>query len=77
MPSKLADEIKRIRKAADLSGADLAARVGIGRSTIYAYESGRRTPTFEVAGSISVACGVPKKTLESLYSKSVAYTFDG
>ena len=77
MPSKLASEIKRIRKSAKLSAADLAARVGIGRSTVYAFESGRRTPDFATAGKISIACGMPENTLKSMYYKSILYTFDG
>lgn len=47
----------RARLASRLSQADLAARAGTSRTTLSAYEHGRKSPTVETAGRILRSAG--------------------
>src|SRR5260221_2446959 len=55
----LADRLRKAREHAGLNQAELAATVGIARSSVVSYESGRTTPSRPVVLSWSLCTGVP------------------
>ena len=46
------------RKRAGLSQAQLAQRLGVGRSTVSGWETGRVQPTFDSVTRVMEACGL-------------------
>jgi transcriptional regulator with XRE-family HTH domain len=54
---KFSDILRSARRAAHLTQADLAARTGIARPNIAAYEADRREPRFTTADSLLTATG--------------------
>lgn len=52
--SKFAINIKRLRKDKKLTQSQLATKLGIARSTISLYETGRRFPSIPILRKISV-----------------------
>ncbi len=57
--TRITNDIRRLRFAAELTQADLAARVGVTRQTIIAIEQGRYSPSLEVAFQIALVFDVP------------------
>jgi transcriptional regulator with XRE-family HTH domain len=57
--AELAAAVRRLRAAADMSGVELARRVGTSQSTISRYESGRLAPGMLDAGRVGWALRAP------------------
>ena len=57
--------ISRVREAARLSQTELAARSGIDRSVLSAYEHGRRQPSVAVLARIARAAGLELELVPS------------
>jgi transcriptional regulator with XRE-family HTH domain len=55
----LADRMRKAREYAGLKQTELAADIGIARSSITNYETGRKTPSRPVLLSWALRCGVP------------------
>ncbi len=55
----LGDRLRKAREHAGLNQAQLAATIGIARSSVVSYESGRTTPSRPVVLSWSLCTGVP------------------
>ena len=59
-PTRVTNDIRRLRFAnAEMTQADLAARVGVTRQTIIAIEQGRYSPSLEMAFQIARVFDVP------------------
>jgi transcriptional regulator with XRE-family HTH domain len=54
----LGDRLRKAREHARLTQAELAAAIGIARSSVVSYESGRTTPSRPVVLSWSLCTGV-------------------
>ena len=54
----LGDRMRKAREHADLSQAQLAAEIGIGRTSVVNYETGRKRPSRPVLLSWALRCGV-------------------
>ena len=52
------DNVKRLRVAADISQAELAARLGVDRAYVSGLEKGARNPTVVTLGHVSKALQV-------------------
>ena len=60
MAPRIANHIRRLRfDAAEMTQADLAARVGVTRQTIMAIEAAKYSPSLELAFQIARAFGQP------------------
>ena len=60
MGLKITNHIRRLRfEAAEMTQADLAARVGVTRQTIMAIEAAKYSPSLELAFLIAQAFGRP------------------
>lgn len=57
------DRIRTARKAAGLTQAELAEKIGSSKGAITYYEGGQRTPLTPIAISIAKACGVNENWL--------------
>jgi len=57
--------VRAARAYADLSPADLAARLHVSRDVVWRMEAGRRLPDADERDAIAQACGVPVAFLES------------
>lgn len=62
----LADRLRKARLHAGLEQAELAAEIGIGRSTIVNYESGKTEPSRPVLLAWSLRCGVSYEWLSEM-----------
>jgi transcriptional regulator with XRE-family HTH domain len=51
--------MRKAREHAGLKQSELAAEIGVGRSTIVTYETGRSQPSRPVLLSWALRCGVP------------------
>ncbi|MGB3372090.1 MAG: helix-turn-helix transcriptional regulator [Rhodococcus sp. (in: high G+C Gram-positive bacteria)] len=59
-PTRVTNSIKALRSAtSEMTQAELAERIGVTRQTIIAIESGRYSPSLEVAFQIAAAFQVP------------------
>lgn len=59
-PTKVTNSIRALRFAhAEMTQADLAARLGLTRQTVIAIEQGRYSPSLEVAFQIARVFDVP------------------
>ncbi|WP_338892175.1 helix-turn-helix transcriptional regulator [Rhodococcus sovatensis] len=59
-PTRVTNSIKALRSATnEMTQAELAERIGVTRQTIIAIESGRYSPSLEVAFQIAAAFQVP------------------
>ncbi len=57
-PTKVTNDIRRLREDAALTQAELAARIGVTRQTLIAVEQGRYSPSLELAFQIARVFGV-------------------
>ncbi|SIT86878.1 helix-turn-helix transcriptional regulator [Microbacterium sp. RU33B] len=57
-PTKVTNDIRRLREEAALTQAELAARIGVTRQTLIAVEQGRYSPSLELAFQIARVFGV-------------------
>jgi transcriptional regulator with XRE-family HTH domain len=71
-PGGLAERLMRLRKAAGLTGDELAARLGWTRSKIPKLENGRQMPTETDITAWAEACGYPADAQELLHLLSEA-----
>lgn len=55
--SPLSVQLRQAREAAGLTVTEVARRAGTSRATIYAYESGRVSPSLETAQRVLAASG--------------------
>ena len=55
---QLCDIVRQLRNEKDLSQKQLAQRIGVNKSTVALYESGKRLPSFSKLVSLSRALGV-------------------
>lgn len=58
-PARIGAELRRLRRQAGLSQAELAARAGVRRATISELETGERLPMVETLERIAAVLGVP------------------
>ncbi|MEA5366347.1 helix-turn-helix transcriptional regulator [Amycolatopsis sp., V23-08] len=59
-PTRVTNSLRALRFAhAQMTQADLAARLGVTRQTVIAIEQGRYSPSLEVAFQIAHVFGVP------------------
>lgn len=59
-PTRVTNQIRALRaERADLTQAELAARLGVTRQTVIAIEQGRYSPSLEMAFQIAHVFGVP------------------
>jgi transcriptional regulator with XRE-family HTH domain len=65
-PGGLAERLRRIRKAAGLTGDALAEQLGWSRSKVPKLENGRQMPTDQDIGEWAAACGAPEAAAELL-----------
>jgi DNA-binding XRE family transcriptional regulator len=54
----LGDRMRKAREHAGLKQSELAKEIGIGRTSVVSYESGRKTPSRPVLLSWAMRCGV-------------------
>lgn len=54
----MAERLKRLRQEREWSQDDLAARIGVNRSTISHWEKGKRVPPLDMAEKLSLVFGV-------------------
>jgi molybdate-binding protein/DNA-binding XRE family transcriptional regulator len=66
MQSKVRSQLGETRRGRGIAAADLAARVGVSRQTIYAIETGSFVPNTEVALKLARELEVPVEELFSL-----------
>jgi transcriptional regulator with XRE-family HTH domain len=59
----LGDRMRKAREHAGLKQSELAGEIGVGRSTIVTYETGRSQPSRPVLLSWALRCGVPYEWL--------------
>lgn len=64
--------VRRARRAAGLTHADLATRAGVSRQTIGAIEAGRHRPSVDAALGLAAALGVSVEALFSAPSSALA-----
>lgn len=64
------DNLKIIREKAGMSQEELADKVGISHTSIYAYEKGIRTPNFILGCQISRILNIPAEILADTTNKS-------
>lgn len=57
-PTKVTNDIRRLRTQSGLTQAELAARIGVTRQTLIAVELGRYSPSLELAFQIARVFGV-------------------
>lgn len=57
-PTKVTNDIRRLREESGLTQAELAARIGVTRQTLIAVEQGRYSPSLELAFQIARVFGV-------------------
>lgn len=55
----VAENVKRLRLAADLTQAELAARMGVDRAYVSGLEQGQRNPTIVSLWHVAKALSVP------------------
>lgn len=60
--SSFSDALKSLRKSRNLTQAELATALGVGKSTISMYEVGAREPDFETMEAIADYFNVPMAT---------------
>ena len=60
--SNFSEALKTLRKGRNLTQADLASALGVGKSTISMYEVGAREPDFETIELIADYFNVPMAT---------------
>ena len=63
---QLGRELARLRKLAGLSGRDLAARIGIGQSSVSRIENGHAVPPAPEVRAWAAAVGAPEETVAHL-----------
>lgn len=69
--TKFGSDVQGAREKADLTRAQLAARVGCGNSAIRSIEEGLRCPSLDMAARIAVAVGMAKAKLSD-YARGTA-----
>ena len=57
-PTRVINSMRALRDARGLTQAELAARVGVTRQTLIAIETGRYSPTLELAFQLARVFGV-------------------
>lgn len=57
LPMDIASVLRSVRRRADLSQAELAARAGTSQATVSAYESGRKQPSVATLARLLQAAG--------------------
>jgi transcriptional regulator with XRE-family HTH domain len=62
----LGDRMRKAREHAGLKQSELAEEIGVGRSTIVTYETGKSQPPRPVLLSWALRCGVPFEWLADL-----------
>ena len=55
----IGDRMRKAREHAELSQAQIAAEIGVGRTSIIGYETNRMKPSRPVVRAWSFRCGVP------------------
>lgn len=65
----IGEQIRKYRKEAGISQAELGKRLGVSQQQIAQYETGKRTPKIETIANIAGALGVGIKRLYPEYSR--------
>jgi DNA-binding XRE family transcriptional regulator len=64
-PESFPARLKSLRESAGLTVAELAEKVQMPRTTLYRYEAGERSPTWDVVQELAGALGVPTDAFRS------------
>jgi len=64
------NKLKEIRKSLNITGTELAKKVGVSHSLIYMIENGYRNPSMKIAKKIAKALG---KSLDEIFFIDISH----